>query len=47
VAGSTREISGLCSLLVKVVGYKVGKLLNLRLVEETKGRQVSIIGCEG
>jgi hypothetical protein len=27
VAGSTREISGLCSLLVRVVGYKVMRTL--------------------
>jgi hypothetical protein len=40
VAGSIHEISGLCSLLVRVVGYKVDKHLNLRLGEETKGRQV-------
>jgi hypothetical protein len=40
VASSTREISGLCSLLVRVVGYKVDKHLNLRLSEETKGQQV-------
>jgi hypothetical protein len=40
VVGSTREISGLCSLLVRVVGYKVDKHLNLRLGKETKGRQV-------
>jgi hypothetical protein len=40
VASSTREISGLCPLLVRVVGYKVDKYLNLRLGEETKGRQV-------
>jgi hypothetical protein len=30
VAGSTREISGLCSLLVRVVGYKVDENLNSR-----------------
>jgi hypothetical protein len=30
VAGSTREILGLCSLMVKVVGYKVVEILNLR-----------------
>jgi hypothetical protein len=30
VAGSTREILGLCSLLVRVVGYKVDENLNLR-----------------
>jgi hypothetical protein len=40
VAGSIHEISGLCSLLVRVVGYKVDKHLNLRLGEESKGRQV-------
>jgi hypothetical protein len=39
-AGFTREISGLWSLLVRVVGYKLVKHLNLRLGEETKGRQV-------
>jgi hypothetical protein len=37
VAGSTHEILGLCTLLVRVVGYKVAKHLNLRLGEETKG----------
>jgi hypothetical protein len=37
VAGSTREISGLCSYLIRVVGYKADKHLNLRLGEETKG----------
>jgi hypothetical protein len=47
VTGSTREISGLCSLLVRVVGYKVDENLNLRLGEETKGRQVENIGWEG
>jgi hypothetical protein len=46
VAGSTREISGLCSLLDRVVGYKVDKHLNLRLGEETKGWQVENIGWE-
>jgi hypothetical protein len=30
VAGSTREISGMCSLLVRVIGYKVDENLNLR-----------------
>jgi hypothetical protein len=40
VFGSTHEISGLSSLLVRVVGYKVSKNLNLRLGEKTKGRQV-------
>jgi hypothetical protein len=30
VAGSTREISGLCSLLIRVVGYKVDENLNMR-----------------
>jgi hypothetical protein len=40
VAGSIHEILGLCSLLVRVVGYKVDKHLNLRLGEESKGRQV-------
>jgi hypothetical protein len=40
VVGSTHEISKLCSLLVRVVGYKVDKLLNLRLGEETNGLQV-------
>jgi hypothetical protein len=28
VAGSTHRISGLCSLLVRVVGYKVDENLN-------------------
>jgi hypothetical protein len=40
VASSTHEISGLCSLLDRVVGYKVDKHLNLRLGEDTKGQQV-------
>jgi hypothetical protein len=40
VVRSTREISGLCCLLVRVVGYNVHKHLNLGLSEETKGRQV-------
>jgi hypothetical protein len=40
VVGSTHEISKLCSLLVRVVGYKVDRLLNLRLGEETNGLQV-------
>jgi hypothetical protein len=44
VAGSTSEISGLCSLLDRVVGYKVDKNLNIRLGEETKGRQVQNTG---
>jgi hypothetical protein len=30
VAGSTHEILGMCSLLVRVVGYKVDVNLNLR-----------------
>jgi hypothetical protein len=30
VAGSTHEISGMCSLSVRVVGYKVDENLNLR-----------------
>jgi hypothetical protein len=44
VAGSTREILGLCSLLFRVVGYKIDENLNLRLGEETKGRQVENTG---
>jgi hypothetical protein len=40
VVGSTHEISKLCSLLVRVVGYKVDRLINLRLGEETNGLQV-------
>jgi hypothetical protein len=40
VTGSTREILGLCSLLVRVVGYKIVKHLNLRLGKETKDQQV-------
>jgi hypothetical protein len=44
VAGSTHEISGLCSLLVRMVGYKVDENLNLRLGEETKGWQVENTG---
>jgi hypothetical protein len=47
VAGSTREISRLCSLLDRVVSYKVDKDLNLRLGEETKGRQVENTRWEG
>jgi hypothetical protein len=47
VAGFTHEISGLCSLLVRVVGYKVAKHLNLRLGKKTKCRQVKNIGWEG
>jgi hypothetical protein len=47
VAGSAHEILGLCSLLDKVVGYKVDKHLNLRLGEETKGWQVKNTGWEG
>jgi hypothetical protein len=38
MAGSTHEILGLCSLLVRVVGYKVYENLNLRLGKETKVR---------
>jgi hypothetical protein len=34
VAGFTREILGLCALLVRVVGYKVDKNLNPGLVGE-------------
>jgi hypothetical protein len=40
VAGSTREISGMWSYLVRMVGFKVDENLNMRLGEETKGRQV-------
>jgi hypothetical protein len=47
VAGPTHEISGLCSLLVRVVGYKVDENLNLRLGEETKGQQVENTRCKG
>jgi hypothetical protein len=47
VAGPTHEISGLCSLLVRVVGYKVDENLNMRLGKETKGQQVENIGWEG
>jgi hypothetical protein len=47
VVASTHEILGLCSLLVRVVGYKVNENLNLRLGEETKGRQVENTGWEG
>jgi hypothetical protein len=36
MAGSTHEILGMCSLLVRVVGYKVYENLNLRLGKETK-----------
>jgi hypothetical protein len=37
---STHQISGLYSLLVRVVGYKLDKHLNLRLDEETKGQKL-------
>jgi hypothetical protein len=47
VVGPTHEISGLCSLLVRVVDYKVDENLNLRLGEETKGRQVKNNEWEG
>jgi hypothetical protein len=47
VDGSTHRISGLCPLLDGVVGYKVDKHLNLRLGEETKGRQVENTRLEG
>jgi hypothetical protein len=47
VTGSTHEISELCSLLDRVVGYKVDKNLNLRLGEETKGQQMENTGCDG
>jgi hypothetical protein len=47
VAGSTHEISGMCSYLVRAVGYKVNENLNLRLGEETKGRQVENTGWKG
>jgi hypothetical protein len=38
VAGSTSEILGLCSLLVRVVGYKVDENLNPRLSAATRGK---------
>jgi hypothetical protein len=38
VAGSTHEISGLCSLLVRVVCYKVDENLNLRLGGAVRGK---------
>jgi hypothetical protein len=47
VVSSTREISVLCSLMVRVVGYKVDKCLNLRLGEKTKGRQVENTRLKG
>jgi hypothetical protein len=47
VTGSTHKISELCSLLDRVVGYKVDKNLNLRLDEETKGQQMENTGCDG
>jgi hypothetical protein len=47
VAGSTHEISELCSLLVRVVGYKVDENNNMRLGVETNGRQVENTGWEG
>jgi hypothetical protein len=39
VAGFTCGIQDFCSLLVRVVIYKVDENLNLRLGEETKGPQ--------
>jgi hypothetical protein len=47
VADFTHEISGLCSILVRVVSYKVDENLNLRLGKETKGQQVENTGLEG
>jgi hypothetical protein len=47
MAGSTNEISGLCSLFDRVVGYKVDKHLNLRLGEKTKGQQMENTRWEG
>jgi hypothetical protein len=47
VTASTREISGLCSLLVRVVGYKVDKLLNLRLARKLRAIMWSITRWEG
>jgi hypothetical protein len=38
VAGSTHEILGLCSLLIRVVGYNVDENLNLRSGEATRGK---------
>jgi hypothetical protein len=40
VAGSTSEISGPLSYLVRMVGFKFDENLNMRLGEETKGYQV-------
>jgi hypothetical protein len=47
VAGSTHDILGLRSLLVRVVGYKLAKDLNVRLGEESKAQQVENTGWEG
>jgi hypothetical protein len=38
VASSTREISGMCSLLVRAIGYKVDENLNLRLGGAIRGK---------
>jgi hypothetical protein len=38
VVGSTRKISGLCSLLVRVVGYKVDENLNSRPGGANRGK---------
>jgi hypothetical protein len=38
VAGSTCEISGQCSLSVRVVGYKVHENLNMRMGGAIRGK---------
>jgi hypothetical protein len=38
VADSTHKISGMCSLLVRVVGYKIDENLNLRSVWAIRGK---------
>jgi hypothetical protein len=47
VASSTRDILGLCSLLVRVVGYNIDDNFNLRLGEGTKDWQVENTRWEG
>jgi hypothetical protein len=47
VAGSTHDILRMRSLLVRVVGYKLAKDLNVRLGEESTGQQVENTRWEG
>jgi hypothetical protein len=44
VAGSTREISGLCSLMERVVGYKVDENLYPRPGGTIRGKQKILDG---